>query len=245
MHEPLPDRLIAAARGERGGRAASRAAQILPFNACGAPGGAWCRRWWIGLPIAASIVRPARRRRRRLSRRRQVMLARRALAGRAGDRGGSRRQSLARQRRRLFQAVRQRRRQLRWSTCRRPATRARRCKRSARACRRQVRLPDLKPWGLNFRGARLDRRRRPSGSPARLHDRQQGDRAVGPDHRVLEAAGHTADLRAPPGRQPALLAASRSRLRPRRPGRTSAICGASATTSPGSSTRSDGSDVRG
>jgi anti-sigma factor RsiW len=52
-YEPVPDRLIAAARGERASPQAD--AQILPFRRrlgaqIGAP-----RRWWMGLPIAASL----------------------------------------------------------------------------------------------------------------------------------------------------------------------------------------------
>ena len=54
MHEPVPDRLIAAARGER--PSATPTAKILPFKRSGFPGGARAgRSWWFGLPVAASL----------------------------------------------------------------------------------------------------------------------------------------------------------------------------------------------
>jgi anti-sigma factor RsiW len=54
MHEPVPERLIAAARGETA--ASERGAQVLPFiGRQGAPGGRAAQRWWIGLPVAASL----------------------------------------------------------------------------------------------------------------------------------------------------------------------------------------------
>ena len=53
-HEPLPDRLIAAARGER--VSAEPSAKILPFRPGQGTGGApAARRWWLGLPLAASL----------------------------------------------------------------------------------------------------------------------------------------------------------------------------------------------
>jgi anti-sigma factor RsiW len=53
MHEPLPDRLIAAARGETG----AAEAQIVPFaqRRAGKPPVS-ARRWRIALPIAASVL---------------------------------------------------------------------------------------------------------------------------------------------------------------------------------------------
>jgi anti-sigma factor RsiW len=54
MHEPVPERLIAAARGET--VSAEPSAQVLPFKArqgTGRPVAA--RRWWVGLPVAASL----------------------------------------------------------------------------------------------------------------------------------------------------------------------------------------------
>jgi anti-sigma factor RsiW len=54
MHEPVPERLIAAARGER--IAAQPSAKIVPFKRRqGSPGGLPARRWWLGLPLAASL----------------------------------------------------------------------------------------------------------------------------------------------------------------------------------------------
>ena len=53
-HEPLPDRLIAAARGER--VSAEPSAKILPFRPGQGTGSAPAvRRWWLGLPLAASL----------------------------------------------------------------------------------------------------------------------------------------------------------------------------------------------
>jgi anti-sigma factor RsiW len=54
MHEPLPDRLIAAARGER--VSAGSGAKIVPFGRGQRTGGApVARSWWLGLPLAASL----------------------------------------------------------------------------------------------------------------------------------------------------------------------------------------------
>jgi anti-sigma factor RsiW len=54
MHEPLPDRLIAAARGET--ISVEPSAKILPFKRRrGAGGAAAARSWWLGLPLAASL----------------------------------------------------------------------------------------------------------------------------------------------------------------------------------------------
>jgi len=54
MHEPLPDRLIAATRGER--VLAEPSAKIVPFSRGQRTGGApAARSWWFGLPLAASL----------------------------------------------------------------------------------------------------------------------------------------------------------------------------------------------
>jgi anti-sigma factor RsiW len=54
MHEPLPDRLIAAARGET--ISVEPSAKILPFKRGRVAGGAAAARsWWLGLPLAASL----------------------------------------------------------------------------------------------------------------------------------------------------------------------------------------------
>jgi len=54
MHEPLPDRLIAAARGET--VSVEPSAIIVPFRRGQEGGGApTARSWWLGLPLAASL----------------------------------------------------------------------------------------------------------------------------------------------------------------------------------------------
>ena len=54
MHEPLPDRLIAAARGET--VSVEPSAKIVPFRrGQGARGAPTARSWWLGLPLAASL----------------------------------------------------------------------------------------------------------------------------------------------------------------------------------------------
>jgi anti-sigma factor RsiW len=54
MREPVPERLIAAARGER--VSAERSAKIVPFRrGPGAGAAPAARSWWLGLPLAASL----------------------------------------------------------------------------------------------------------------------------------------------------------------------------------------------
>jgi anti-sigma factor RsiW len=54
MREPVPERLIAAARGER--VSAERSAKIVPFRrGPGAGAAPAARSWWHGLPLAASL----------------------------------------------------------------------------------------------------------------------------------------------------------------------------------------------
>ena len=53
IHEPVPDRLITAARGEAAPRQSS--AHILPFRGRLGAQIAERRPWWIGLPVAASL----------------------------------------------------------------------------------------------------------------------------------------------------------------------------------------------
>ena len=53
LHEALPDRLIAAARGET--IAAQAPAQILPFHGRAGARPMVSNRWWIALPVAASL----------------------------------------------------------------------------------------------------------------------------------------------------------------------------------------------
>jgi anti-sigma factor RsiW len=54
MREPVPERLIAAARGET--VSAERSAKIVPFRrGPGAGAAPAARSWWLGLPLAASL----------------------------------------------------------------------------------------------------------------------------------------------------------------------------------------------
>ena len=54
LHEPLPDRLIAAARGQR--VLAEPGGKIVPFRRAQGTGSApAARSWWLGLPLAASL----------------------------------------------------------------------------------------------------------------------------------------------------------------------------------------------
>jgi anti-sigma factor RsiW len=54
MHEPLPERLIAAARAETA--ASELGAQVLPFKGRQrVPRSGAAQRWWIALPVAASL----------------------------------------------------------------------------------------------------------------------------------------------------------------------------------------------
>src|SRR5260370_2685908 len=54
MHEPVPDRLIAGAGGER--VAVEPSVKIVPFRRGQRTGGApAARSWWLGLPLAASL----------------------------------------------------------------------------------------------------------------------------------------------------------------------------------------------
>ena len=108
MHEPLPDRLIAAARGERASGGTERKNRTLEARA--EDRGRPCRAQLVARVAAGRLaVRLAAGRRRCLSECRQAA-ARGARRQAACGRDGRRRQSLARQRRRLFQAGRQRRR---------------------------------------------------------------------------------------------------------------------------------------
>lgn len=54
MHEPIPDRLIAAARGETG--SPEQKPKVLPFNALQSrKRGLDSPRWWVGVAVAASL----------------------------------------------------------------------------------------------------------------------------------------------------------------------------------------------
>jgi len=152
VHEPVPDRLIAAARGET--VVEETGARVVPFKRRQtAIPSALTRRWWMGMPIAASLVglllgsvvaylgvaklapgniagkQPAVE----MAAADSAWLDNAAgyfkLSVSAGDGGlvdvpatGDPREALQK----ISQSLPQ-----------------------------EVRLPDLKPWGLNFRGARL------------------------------------------------------------------------------------------
>jgi len=152
MHEPVPERLIAAARGESPSTKPS--AKVLPFKRAGSGAGAPAgRSWWFGLPLAASLFglllggslaylsvakllpgtlggkQPAVE----MAAADNLWLDNAAgyfkLAASAGDGG-------------LIDV---------------PATSDPReaLQKISQSLPQEVRLPDLKPWGLSFRGARL------------------------------------------------------------------------------------------
>jgi anti-sigma factor RsiW len=152
VHEPVPDRLIAAARGET--VAEEKGGQVLPFT--GRPTAihrALTRRWWVGMPVAASLIGlllggmiaylgvakltpggvAGKQPPVEMAAADNAWLDNAAgyykLSVSAGDSGladmpasGDPREALQK----ISQSLPQ-----------------------------EVRLPDLKPWGLNFRGARL------------------------------------------------------------------------------------------
>ena len=152
MHEPLPERLIAAARGETA--AAEPGALVLPFKARqGAPRGRAAQRWWIGLPVAASLfglllgggvayvsvgkLEPA-----------GLGVKRPAVETAAADKAWL---DNAAGYFKLFVSTGE------GGLVDVPATADPReaLQKISQSLPQEVRLPDLKPWGLNFRGARL------------------------------------------------------------------------------------------
>jgi anti-sigma factor RsiW len=173
IHEPLPDRLIAAARGETAAPKAS--AQILPFRGRLSEQVTMPRRWRMGLPIAASIfgllvgggityLGASKLAPGGVAGRQTALEATAAnnlwldnaagyfkLVVSAGDNPpmdvaatGDPREALQK----ISQSLPQ-----------------------------EVRLPDLKPWGLNFRGARLVVE---EGRPAAALVYTTDNRAIGP-----------------------------------------------------------------
>jgi anti-sigma factor RsiW len=56
IHEPVPERLIAAARGESTAQTEAAGAQILPFRQQSPSRPAARRRWQVALPVAASLL---------------------------------------------------------------------------------------------------------------------------------------------------------------------------------------------
>ena len=151
VNEPVPARLIAAARGETS-QAGRRKPRSWSCGRAGPPRRRPYRRWHIGLAAAAGLfgivfggagtyfgmglfnrAKPRRRDRLAAVAANNIWLDNAAgyykLTVNAGDN--------------MLVDV--------------PASNdtARRCRRSARACRSRCGLPDLKPWGLSFRGARL------------------------------------------------------------------------------------------
>jgi anti-sigma factor RsiW len=152
FHEPVPDRLIAAARGETA--LAEPSAQVLPFKVGQvASRGTATRPWWMGMPVAASVVglllggivayfgvaklepggTAGKQPGVEMAAADDVWLENAAgyfkLFVSAGD-GALIDASASGDPREALQKISQ-------------------------SLPQEVRLPDLKPWGLNFRGARL------------------------------------------------------------------------------------------
>ena len=218
MHEPVPERLIAAARGETASRGAGRAKSSRSSGRQGdRQRAAAAQRWWIGLPVAASLFglllgggvaylsvgklapgglggkQPAVE----TAAADKLWLDNAAgyfkLFVSAGDGG-------------LIDV---------------PATGDPReaLQKISQSLPQEVRLPDLKPWGLNFRGARLVVA---EGRPAAQLVYTTDNKAIGPLTLIIGSSKEpdiSADPGAPPGCQPALLAPPGPRLCARRPDR--------------------------
>jgi len=154
LHEPLPERLIAAARGEAG--AVGIRPRILPFKRrLGGERPAPRRRWRLGLPVAASLVGLL------VGGGATYLGVGKLPAGGVG--GGAGQPALeaavannlwldnAAGYFKLFVSAGDN------ALVDVPATGDTReaLQKISQSLPQQVRLPDLKPWGLNFRGARL------------------------------------------------------------------------------------------
>jgi anti-sigma factor RsiW len=151
MREPLPDRLIAAARGET--VSSEPGAQVLPFERRPGKGHTpAARRWWMGLPVAASLF--------------GLLLGGGAayLSVAKLAPGGMGKQPAVEMAAadnvwldnaagyfKLFVSAGD------GAMIDVPATGDPReaLQKISQSLPQEVRLPDLKPWGLNFRGARL------------------------------------------------------------------------------------------
>ena len=152
MHETVPDRLIAAARGER--VSAEPSAKILPFRRERALGGAPVGRpRWVGLPIAASLFGLL------LGAAVAYLSVAKLLPGSLGDQQPAAEMAAADNLWldnaagyfKLFVAAGD------GALIDVPATADPReaLQKISQSLPQEVRLPDLKPWGLSFRGARL------------------------------------------------------------------------------------------
>ena len=228
VNEPLPERLIAAARGEtlapgqQGGRDPGASARA------GRPARPRRRRWHIGLAAAAgcsasfsaapalmsAIGLPPSEHRRRTEARR-----------------GHREQHLARQCGRLYKLAVNAGDSMLVDV---PASNDTReaLQKISQNMPQQVRFPDLKPWGLNLRGARLVVvEGRPAAQLVYVTD-NKAIGAVDPGHLRRRSSPTSSPRSHAAGRQPAVLAQPAAPMRSSgRP--TSAISGISPTTSPG------------
>jgi anti-sigma factor RsiW len=151
VHEPVPERLLAAARGER--LSAAPRAKILPFKRGGplgrAPGG---RSWWLGVPLAASLFGLL------LGGAAAYLSVAKLLPGGLGSKQATVEMAAdnlwldnAAGYFKLFASAGD------GALIDVPATSDPReaLQKISQSLPREVRLPDLKPWGLSFRGARL------------------------------------------------------------------------------------------
>ena len=173
IHEPVPDRLITAARGEAAPRQSS--AHILPFRGRLGAQIAERRPWWIGLPVAASLF---------------GLLVGSGIAylgvGKFAQDGVAGRQA-------AFEATAANNLWLDNAAgyfklavsagdsppVDIPATEDPReaLQKISQSLPQEVRLPNLKPWGLNFRGARLVVE---GGRPAAALVYTTDNKAIGP-----------------------------------------------------------------
>ena len=243
MHEPLPERLIAAARGEtlRAKRPASERARSVAARRSSRPGATAQRagtaqRWRIGLPVAASLFglllggSVA-----------YVGVSKLAPAGLGGKQPAVETAAVdkawldnAAGYFKLFVSAGDN------GLIDVPASGDPReaLQKISQSLPQEVRLPDLKPWGLNFRGARLVVA---EGRPAAQLVYTTDNKAIGPLILII-GSSKEADISPtlPAARMSTCCTGGTRAALTRSPARpTSAISGASPTTSPGSSTPSD------